>query len=33
VGAQPMKPNPNYDPASPTRVLPPPGSATEFEMP
>jgi arylsulfatase A len=33
VGAQPMKPNPNYNPALPTRVLPPPGSATEFEMP
>jgi arylsulfatase A len=32
VGAQPMKPNPNYDPSVPTRVLPPPGSATEFEM-
>jgi hypothetical protein len=33
VGAQPMKPNPNYDPSVPTRVLQPPGGATEFEKP
>ena len=31
VGAQPMRLNPNYDATRPTQVLPPPGSATEFE--
>ena len=32
VGAQAMKPNPEYEPGVPTRVLPPPGSATEFAL-
>lgn len=33
VGAQMMKPNLNYDSAARTLILPPPGSATEFDSP
>lgn len=33
AGAQMMKPNPEYESGVVTRILPPPGSATEFALP